>query len=52
MTWQEYSKSDRTIDKYAISSNFEGHSFKFLLKEPSVESAVLTIFLLFKLIPK
>ena len=27
------------IEKYAISYNFEGHPFKFLLKKPSVELA-------------
>ena len=36
-------KSDRTIEKYAISFNFEGHPFKFLLKKPSVELALLAI---------
>ena len=35
--------SDRTIKKYAISFNLEGHPFKFLLKKPSVESAFLAI---------
>ena len=42
-TGQEYSKSDRTIEKYAISFNFEGHPFEFLLKKPSVELALLAI---------
>ena len=40
---QEYSKSDQTIEKYAIFFNFEGHSFKFLLKKPSVELGLLAI---------
>ena len=35
-TGQEYSKSDRTIEKYAISFNLVGHPFKFLLKKPPV----------------
>ena len=39
-----YSKSDQTIEKYAISFNFEGHPFNFLLKKkPSVELASLAI---------
>ena len=42
-TGQEHFKSDRTIEKYAISFNFEGQPFKFLLKKPSVEFALLTI---------
>ena len=42
-TGQEYSKSHQTIEKYAISYNFGGHSFKFLLKKPSVELALLAI---------
>ena len=42
-TGQEYSKSDRTIEKYAISFNFEGHPFKLLLRKPSVELALLAI---------
>ena len=41
---QEYIKSDRTIEKYAISFNCERHPFEFLLKNPSVELALLPIF--------
>ena len=42
-TGQEYSKGDRTIEKYAISLNFERHLFEYLLKKSSVELALLAI---------
>ena len=38
-TGQEYFKSDRTIKKYAINFNFEGHRFKFISKNPSMDLA-------------
>ena len=42
-TGQTYSKSDRIIEKYAISFNLEGRPLKFLLKKHSMELALPVI---------